>query len=324
MKTHNLLTTTLRNLLAITTLAGLASASLGAEVSSRLRVGYNQWIGFAPFFLGQKTGAFKKAGLEVEARAFAAPGEGLVPLLAGDLDLHLTTLDAVVLKSGEAPGKIQVVALIDASHGADALVAAPGIRSVRELRGKRVAVTVGECNEVLLLKALEASGLSEKDIEMVNMDPDAAGTALKAGKVDAAVTWEPWITQIVGDGGHVLFSTKDLPNVLIDCVAINPSTVKPQAVRRFLEVMDAMTREVRSNPAAAAEHIAAQVELPAEEVLDMMGKVVFYDAEDSRRLLEKDIPGIVTLLSDFFVTKGSLRAPVEASSILSAQYLPEP
>ena len=89
------------------------------------------------------------------------------------------------------------------------------------LKSKKIAVTFGQCNELLLLEALARSGLKQSEVTLVNMDADAAGAAFIAGRLDAAVTWEPWVTQVTSSGkGHVLFSSKQAPNIIFDSAAV--------------------------------------------------------------------------------------------------------
>lgn len=296
--------------------------SLFAEDARPYRVGYNNWIGFIAFFVADEAGYFKDAGLDVETKIFNAPGEGLVPLLAGDLDAHLTTLDAVILKSGEAPGKLAIVGLIDTSNGADALVGSKGVASIKDLKGKKVAVTVGECNEVLLVKALQSAGMSSEDVEIVNMDPDAAGAALKAGNVDAAVTWEPWITQLIGeDDANVLYSTKDVPNILLDVVAVPTGSGKTAETRAFLEALDKATQLVKADPKKAAEMVSAKVEVPADEIVDMLGKVTLYDSAESVAQMKGPIFAAGDALAAFFKESGSVENEVKVKELFDPSLL---
>jgi len=296
---------------------------LHAEESKPYRVGYNNWIGFIAFFTAQENGAFEKAGLNVVAKSFSAPGEGLVPLLSGDLDAHLTTLDSVILKAAQAPGKISIVGLVDTSNGADALVAKKSIAELAKLKGAKIAVTVGECNDVLLAKALEKAGLKREDVQIVNLDPDAAGAALKAGSVDACVTWEPWITQLAGDSGaNVLFSTADVPNLLLDCVATPAEDPRAADTRTFLKVLSETTEFVKTNPEAAAKLISEKMELPADEIVGMLKKLELYDAAQSKTQMATSIPAIGAELVAFFKAQGSITEDVDVTKILDPSFLP--
>ena len=297
---------------------------LHAEEAKPYRVGYNNWIGFIAFFTAQENGAFEKAGLNVVGKSFAAPGEGLIPLLSGDLDAHLTTLDSVILKSANAPGKISIVSLIDTSNGADALVAKKSIDTLAKLKGARIAVTVGECNDVLLAKALESGGLKREDVKIINLDPDAAGAALKAGSVDAAVTWEPWISQLAGEsGGNVVFSTADVPNLLLDCVAAPAKDPRAAETRAFLKVISETTEFVKKNPQAAADLIAEKMEIPSADILEMLKKLELYDAAQSKTQMATSVPKIGAELVSFFKAQGSITEDVDVTKILDSSFLPE-
>jgi len=308
-------------LLAATALA--AAFSTQAADLTPYRVGFNNWVGFIAFFVAQERGDFQKAGLDVQAKSFAAPGEGLVPLLNGDLDAHLTTADAVILKSAQAPGKFRIVQLIDTSAGADAVLGSvPQVTSPTDLKGKRIAATVGECNEILLLKALESAGLTEKDVEIVNMDPDAAGTALKAGQVDAAVTWEPWISQLVGaKEANAIFTSKQAPNLIVDCVAVSPKT-DPATTKKFLAVLAATTDWVLAHQQEASEIVAKKLELPAGDIAGMLDKVKLYDTAAAKAAMSGPVEKSAEKIARFFQTKGITTEKVSVTPLFDSSLQP--
>src|SRR6478609_3524964 len=67
------------------------------------RVGFNAWIGSIAFFVAQEKGYFKDEGLDVQTKSFSSPGDGLKPLLTGDLDAVLSTADSVLTVVDKAP-----------------------------------------------------------------------------------------------------------------------------------------------------------------------------------------------------------------------------
>src|SRR4029077_14651976 len=129
------------------------------------KVGYNAWIGSIAFFVARDKGFFKDARLDLQAKSFSAPGDGLTPLLTGDLDAHLSTADSVLTVLDKAPGKLKVVYLTDTSAGADAILARKEIAHATGMKGKKVGATLGQCNPLLLEKALEKAGMTDKDIQ---------------------------------------------------------------------------------------------------------------------------------------------------------------
>ena len=187
------------------------------------KVGYNAWIGsIALLRRAARRASSRKRVSTSRRKSFSSPGDGLKPLLSGDLDADLSTADSVLTVLDKAPGQLKIVYLTDTSAGADAILAKKEIADIKGMKGKKVAATLGQCNQLLLDKALEKAGLTEKDIQLVNMNPDDAGAAFAAGQIDVAVTWEPWITKVAGEKkGHVIFSSKETPNLILDVLAVS-------------------------------------------------------------------------------------------------------
>jgi NitT/TauT family transport system substrate-binding protein len=96
------------------------------------------------------------------------------------------------------------------------------IHTVRDLRGKRVAIPNRFSNQYLLLrKALAAEGMSIKDVEMLEMAPPDMPAALYAKAVDAITSGEPFMAQTELDGyGRVLYQAKDIWPNFISCVLV--------------------------------------------------------------------------------------------------------
>lgn len=302
----------------------LTLAATLSGTAETLRVGYNNWVGYIGFFVAQEAGYFADAGLTVEGKSFGAPGEGIVPLINGNLDILLTTIDSVILKSDKMPGALKVVYLNDTSSGADALIGGAGITSVADLKGKKVGVTVGECNHLLLVKALEKSGLTEDDVQLANLDPDAAGAALKAGAVDAAVTWEPWISQVIGDnGGAVLFSTRDVPNLILDCIAVaDAATTKKEAVTKFVAAVNKGNEFAISNPEKAAAMVEDIVEIPADEIVLILNDITLYSAEDNLNQMEGDAVEAAANIAVFFTERGMIAEDMDVANLFDSSFIP--
>ncbi|MFW5681758.1 MAG: ABC transporter substrate-binding protein, partial [Phycisphaeraceae bacterium] len=130
--------------IALTLTAALFLTFTAAPVQGEpLRVGHDYWIGYSGVFIADEMGFFEDEGVEVRFTSFAGPGDSLPPLIAGHLDLNLTTLHNLALVAGREGGPpLELVYVIDSSHGADAVVAKPEIKSVRDLKGKKIAVTL--------------------------------------------------------------------------------------------------------------------------------------------------------------------------------------
>ena len=272
----------------VTATIALLAFPAHADPPKPYKVGYNAWIGSIAFFVADKKGFFKEEGLDVQTKIFSSPGDGLKPLMTGDLDAMLTTADTVLTIADKAPGKLKIVYLTDTSAGADAILAKKEITSVAGMKGKKVAATLGQCNQLLLDKALEKAGMTEKDIQLVNMNPDDAGAAFAAGKIDAAVTWEPWITKVSGEKkGHVIFSSKETPNLILDVLAVSTKTTakKSAETKAFLRGMEKGYDFVQSHADEAASIAGKVLEQTPPEVKAMLPKVQLYSKKQNQELM---------------------------------------
>jgi len=316
-----------RSITAAALAVALAAAS-GARASAGelkpYRVGFNAWIGSIAFFVAQEKGFFKDEGLDVQTKSFSSPGDGLTPLIAGSLDAHLSTADSVITVLDKAPGQLKVVYLTDTSSGADAILARKDIADVKGMKGKKVAATLGQCNQLLLEKALEKAGLTDKDIQLVNMNPDDAGAAFAAGKVDVAVTWEPWITKISGEKkGHVIFSSKETPNLILDVLAISAKTAKTKSAetKAFLKALNRGYEFVQKSPDEAAAIAAKALEQKPDEVKAMLPKVSLYSGKKNLEVLAGPAAKASAQVAQFFKDKKVNDTLVDTAAIYDASYL---
>lgn len=303
--------------------AGLGGITHAKQV---LRVAHDQWIGYSAFFIADAKGFFADEGLEVQASSFSGPGDTIPPLLAGHIDIALTTLYNLALAQAKHQGKVSAIYLLDTSNGADAVVAAKGIRKPADLKGRSVAVTNGEVNHMLLLKALESAGLSERDIKLVNMNADDAGAALLAGRVDAAVTWEPWVTRAKGSGAEVIYTSADAPDLILDSVAVREETRKQKSAEltAFLRAIDKGAAYLREHPAESRAIVARKLDVSEADVNGMLAGDKIYDVADNKRLLAPGGQGYRSAAEvvKFLRAQGLISQPLDENALMTPALLP--
>ncbi|MBE2214229.1 MAG: ABC transporter substrate-binding protein [Opitutaceae bacterium] len=309
-------------LLALLALAGLESAH-AAELKP-YRIGYNNWIGYIALFVAEEKGYFTEEGLAVTKTSFSAPGDGLKPLLAGDLDAHFTTVDSAIIALDKAPGQLSVVYLTDTSAGADAVVAKKEIATVKDMKGRKVAATIGECNHLLLIKALESAGLTEKDIDLTSMGADDAGAAFAAGKLDVAVTWEPWISQVSADKvGHVIFSSASVPNLILDCVTVSSVTksAKSAETKAFFRALNRANEFVIAHPKEAAALASKALEMKPEDIEAMLPKVKLYGKAENIAAMTGGALPVARDLATFFHERKVNDSVIDVSALFDVSII---
>ena len=142
-----------------------------------------------------------KCGIKVEEKIFAKGLDAMQAVIAGELDVATTSSEAAI--SGRASGApIYVVAGF--AKGGARLVARPelNIKTVKDLKGKKVGVTRGAIQEVLLMAELQKHGLSAdsapgKDVQLIYLSYPDLNAALLGKNIDAMMQSEPQSSQAI-------------------------------------------------------------------------------------------------------------------------------
>lgn len=320
------------------TLAGLtacggdeSSSSTAASASGEtptLRLGISSYTGYGPYFIGQKKGYFKDAGVDLQPTIVGDDAlQRGVAVRGGKLEGFATTLDTVINTMGKGVPVVNVMAT-DTSDGADGIVGKKEIASVADLRGQEVAVQSGTTTEFLLAYALKQNGLTLDDIKVRQLDPSAAGSAFVSGKVPAAATWQPWLDQAEKSGGRIIASTKDYPGVLVDTVALDKDWAKsnPDAVKAVIAGWDKSVAFLEQHPDEALQIMSEGLDTKVADLKDQLASIKFYTSDDARQLFgTTDAPGPLYKVADeaaaFWKASGDAPQPVSAQDALDPQYL---
>jgi len=219
----------------------------------------------------------------VKLEWFPVYSDSLQALATGRVDANSQTLsDTIAPLSKDI--KLKAVLVNDNSNGGDAIVAGQDINAITDLKGKTVATELGTVDHFLLLTALEQNGMSENDINYVNMTVNDAGPAFISGKVDVAVLWEPFQTIAVNEGkGKVLFSSKDTPGLIPDLLVFREEVVEERAedVQKIVDAwFDALTY-FAENEREAIELMAKRAETTPEDFKTGLDSVSIFTVEDN-------------------------------------------
>jgi NitT/TauT family transport system substrate-binding protein len=256
-----------------------------------VKVNIVTWPGYGPIYLAQAKGFFKEEGITVDCQIQENTQARHAALVSGEIDLVGITLETVILANAEGI-PMQVVGITDISDGGDGIVARTDIKTIKDLKGKRVAFPEGQPSHLFLLYHLEKAGLSPKDVTPVlTDDAGKAGEIFAAGQVDAAVTWEPWLSRASEGGkGHVLVSSKGVRDILIGILAANRNNVpkSKDKLQRFFRGWYRGLDYALANKKEAIPIMAEGFKLPAQEFEDMMGGLRFISKEEAKRMLGAD------------------------------------
>lgn len=148
--------------------------------------------GTALLAIANENGLWEKHGLNAELSTFTNGPLQIQALGTGDLDFGYIGNGAFWLP---ASGKADMACLLATSQ-ADRLIAQNGIKTVQDLKGKKVGVPEGTSGDTILTLALEKAGMKAEDVQRVPMDPGTVVSAFASGQIDAAGLWYPLVETI--------------------------------------------------------------------------------------------------------------------------------
>lgn len=202
-----------------------AAVSLSSASAASLKIGYSDWPGWVAWQVAIEKGWLKEAQVDADFQWFDYSAS-LDAFAAHKLDAVMAT-NGDALVTGANGHKGEMILVTDYSDGNDMVVAQPGIKDMQGLRGKSVAVEEGLVDHLLLLKGLEKSGMSEKDVKLVNTKTNETPQVLASGQVAAIAAWQPNSGQALHavPGARPVFTSHEVPGLIYDTIAVDPQSL---------------------------------------------------------------------------------------------------
>jgi sulfonate transport system substrate-binding protein len=214
---------------------------------------------------------------------------------------------------------IKAIALTGSSEKTSGIVVSSksNIRSIKDLRGKKIATAVGSILHQLLLIYLKSEGMSFSDVQLVNLVPADLNNALQAGHVDAVVNSDPYNTAAVQAGyGRLLVDATGYKDIVSLIIARNDfAKANPQVVARFLKVYARADQWLIDHP---------------DEGLALLSRLSGYKPDQLRPLLTKakhgmgfrpDAVASVAQTSRFLYDNHIIRRAVDVKDLFDPTYL---
>jgi taurine transport system substrate-binding protein len=221
---------------------------------------------------------------EIEWTLFDSGGSVNEAVVAGSIDVGLAG-SSPVSRGLSQPIAYQVPWIHDVIGAAEALVVNPesGAESVEDLAGLTIATPLASTSHFSLLAALEAAGVDEADVEVIDAEPDDIYAAYTRGDIDGAYVWNPNLASIVADGGEILVTSADLAadgQTTYDLAVVSDEFADqyPDAVQTWVDQQDRAVQLIQDDPDAAAAAIGAELNLTADEVLPQLEGLIFLNA----------------------------------------------
>jgi NitT/TauT family transport system substrate-binding protein len=329
MKMHRL-GNTAKQWIARLVLPLAAVAALSAHAAQPLKIGYSDWPGWVAWQVAIEKGWLKQAGVPVDFEWFDYSAS-MDAYSAGKIDAVLMT-NGDALVTGAAGGRSVMIMLTDYSNGNDMIVAKPGIRSLRQLKGKKVAVEEGLVEHLLLLDGLKKAGMKESDVKLVNAKTNEMPQVLATGDVSAIGAWQP----IAGEamralpGSRPVYTSANEPGLIYDVLAVNPISAKRHRAEwlKVLKVWDRVVHYIddpKTQP-DAVRIMAARVGISPAAYLPLLKGTHLLDLAEGKKIFAArhgfgSLYGSSKVADDFNVANGVYKTHQDVAGYIDGSFM---
>lgn len=302
----------MKNLTKILLACAAIAAAYPADAKT-FKIAHATWVGYGPLYIARDKGYFKEEGLDVEMVLMEDTALKMGALFAGQIDIAASTADEfpIYMKPGKG---VRYMMAVDYSKGGDGIVANKDIKSVKDLKGKKVAFEHGSISQFFLNVMLNEAGLKQSDIEDINMTAQDAGTAFAAKQVDAAVTWEPALSLGANSpNGHLLVSSAEKPGLIVDVLAVTAETMAAHKdelkgiARAWYKALDFLAKNPDEGYTIMAKGVGGWIEKPEDfkatatgiEYLDKAKNTALFGTEAAPGSLSKTVANAMVIWKGF-------------------------
>lgn len=268
--------------------------ALGAATpapAAPLTVGYSDWPGWVAWQVAIDKGWLKDAGVDASFQWFDYSAS-MDAFGAGKIDSVLMT-NGDTLVTGAGGGKGVMVMLTDYSNGNDMIVAKPGIKSIKDLKGRKIGIEVGLVEHLLLLHGLAGAGMKEQDVTLVNAKTNETPQVLGSKEVDAIGAWQPVSGQAMKTlpGSRPVYTSREAPGLIYDVLTVSPASLSSRRAEwgKLIAVWDRVVHYIDDPKTQddAVKIMAARVGLEPDAYKTLLKGTKFLDLAAGRKVFKK-------------------------------------
>ena len=291
--------------------------------NSVLKFGANNWLGYQPFYTAQSMGMWDVSKISVVELGSSV--EVLRALNNGALDGAALTLDETIAAIA-LDKQLKIVMVIDFSYGGDALIVAPGISRLDQLKGKRIAVENTAVGALFLNAALQKAKLNNSDVDIHLLSADQQADAMDEKQVDAVVTFEPLRSKLLSRGYRDLFSSREIPGRIVDVLVVSQQVADkyPKRIDSMLRGFFRARQLIVDQDRLAMEEISKRVGLNREAVLLGFEQLRLPDVQQNKNLMaqcDTNLMATAKELTHIMVTKKIINRSVSLQGLCDPQFI---
>jgi NitT/TauT family transport system substrate-binding protein len=289
------------------------------EPEPTLRIGTNVWIGCEPLYLARELGHLSPKAVQLVE--YPSASEVMRAFRNQAIDGMVISLDELF---GLAVDGLQprIILVADVSNGADVVVGRAGMRSMKDLKGKRVAVESGALGAFVLSRALALEEMQAGDVAVVHLESNEHPGAFEKGQVDGAVTFDPYRSTLMQSGAVTLFDSTRIPGEIVDLIAVRASVLEqqPKAVQALLGGWFQAIAYLERDPADAARRMGVRQQTTGEQFQAALKGLRIPSRQDNLAMIGGDKPELAISgrrLMSLMLEAKLLRAGIDIEAMLA-------
>jgi NitT/TauT family transport system substrate-binding protein len=289
------------------------------------QMGIEPWLGYGPWRIAEQNKLFAKQGMSVKITNFDTDDQINAALAAKRLDgANIATHTALRLAAAGLP--ITIVLLLDQSTTADAILGGPKTPTIASLKGKSVAYEPGTTSDILLRYALAQNGMRFSDIKAISTPAANAGVAALAGKVDAAVTYEPYLTTALNQhkGFKLIYTAAKNPGLIGDVFVVRNDVLakKPGQILALIKAWGAAVGQYRTNKGPSQAIITKAVGAKPGDLTTAFNGVILYNlAQNASQLHGRYIKKTIVDVKRIATQAGLIKGTIDLSKLIDTSFV---
>ncbi|MEH1815769.1 MAG: ABC transporter substrate-binding protein [Nostoc sp.] len=292
-----------------------------------LKVAFASFVGELPGIIAQEKGFFKAQGVDVELIHKQYTQLVQANFNAGKYDGITSSLGKFIILSATNPD-IQGAIVIDESIGADVVVAQSKIKTVADLKGKKLGANLGSFSEVFVTEMLKTANLTSDDVNLVQLEASEIPQRLKNNTIQAGQTWEPYLSEAIKLGGEILFTSKQTPGLILDLIIFRGETIRdrPEDIRAFVRGWLQASTYWKANVEEGNAIVSKALKIPID-TLSLDG-INLTDLGENQKYFQSSNPNSIyktaKIYADFFIRSGNITRIPELKSLFNSSFFNHP
>ena len=303
---------------------GTEAGGEGSGEVTAVSIGTQPWIGYGPFWIADEQGFDTDHGVDIRLVNFSTDQDLESGFASGKFQAA-NNANNTMIRLADLGLDFKMVLMEDFSLEADAVVSCdPEIQSVDDVEGAKVAFEEFSVSDVLFRYAL---GQTEVDFDSIDYTPipaSDAGTAAVAGRVDVAVTYEPYLQAAVQEGENceVIYTAAERPGLISDGLAVNTEFAEedPEAVVGVLRAWGDAIDYYNENTEEAQAIIAENVGEKPDALEASFEGVQLFDLQESQDYLETEYEGLWDDIRSIMSEQGQIETEPEVTDYLDTSF----